>query len=110
MKGTKIGEFEEFVLLGVCQLGEEAHSVNILEVLEKVAERRSSLGAIYAALDRLERKGMVTSWIGQSEAGRVGRPKRHFKATEKGIQELDRLETIRTRMRRLIRERGQEAG
>lgn len=108
MKGRNVGEFEELVLMSVLRLGDEANSVDILEVLESVAERRSSLGAIYAALDRLQRKGMVTSWIAEPEAGTPGRPRRHFKATDQGIATLDHLEAVRLRMRQGIRDGLQE--
>ena len=48
VKGERLGEFEELVLLCVCTLGEEAYAVSIQERLEEAAERSAALGGIYA--------------------------------------------------------------
>ena len=54
MKGDRLGEFEELVLLTVYGLGSEAYGVSILEKLEEDSQRTFSIGAVYAALSRLE--------------------------------------------------------
>ena len=64
MKGDNLGEFEELVFLAVRGLGEEATGSAIQALIEREAGRRASLGAIYAALDRGHRKGLVESWLG----------------------------------------------
>ena len=81
MKGERLGEFEELVLLCVWNLDGEATAVPIKESLESQASRSVSLGAIYAALDRLSRKGFVDSWIGGAEPIRGGRSKRFYRVT-----------------------------
>ena len=95
MKGEKIGEFEELVLLCVRTLGEAAHGVNIQELLLRDAGRRSALGAIYAALDRAERKGLVRSWLGESSPVRGGRRKRHYGLTRVGEYALSESRRVR---------------
>lgn len=95
MKGEKVGEFEELVLLCVRSLGEDAHGVNIQEMLLREAGRRSALGAIYAALDRAERKGFVRSWLGQATPVRGGRRKRHYGLTRVGEYELSESRRVR---------------
>lgn len=95
MKGDKIGEFEEIVLLCVRTLGDEAHGVNIQELLLRSAGRRSALGAIYAALDRSERKGLVRSWLGASSPVRGGRRKRHYALTRVGEYAVSESRRVR---------------
>ena len=46
------------------------------------------LGSVYAALDRLETKGLVSSSIGEPTAERGGRAKKYFKVTAKGLREV----------------------
>lgn len=85
MKGDHLGEFEELVLLAVRGLGAlRATGAAIQEVLEEQAGRRVSLGAIYAALDRGERKGLVDSWLGEPLPEPGGRRRRHYAVTEEG--------------------------
>jgi PadR family transcriptional regulator, regulatory protein PadR len=96
VKGERLGEFEELVLLAVRRLGKEAHSARIREVLAESAGREVTLGAIYTALDRAARKGYAESWVGEPTAERGGRAKRHFALTEAGLGAL--------RENRLVRE------
>ncbi len=89
MKGENLGEFEEMVLLAVAGLGEEeATGAAIQETLERRAGRRASLGAIYAALDRGHRKGLVESWLGEPRAQPGGRARRHYRVTPTGEEAL----------------------
>jgi len=97
MKGERLGEFEEMVLLCVRQLGEEAYGASVQELLATSAGREVTLGAIYAALDRSQRKGLVDSWLGEPTATRGGRAKRHYAVTEAGEEAL--LENRRVRER-----------
>ena len=56
--------FELMILLAVLRVGSDAYGVPIAEEIERTGGRRSALGAIYAALDRLERNGLVSSVLG----------------------------------------------
>lgn len=102
MKGDYLGAFEELVLLAVASLGQDAYGVTVQERVERDAERDISLGAVYASLDRLERKGFVTSWIGETGAFRGGRRKRHFIVTAEGRAELRAIRRVRDRMWRAV--------
>ena len=64
MKGERLGEFEEFTLLAVRALGDQTYAVPIQKYVEKATARAVSLGAIYAALGRLEAKGFLRSATG----------------------------------------------
>ncbi|UCG88076.1 MAG: helix-turn-helix transcriptional regulator, partial [Gemmatimonadota bacterium] len=81
MPGTNLREFEELVLLSVRMNGENASGATIQQVLDSEAGRAISLGAIYTALDRLGRKGLVESWLGEPTPVRGGRRKRHYRLT-----------------------------
>ena len=55
---------EEYVLLAVLRLGEEAYSLPILEFIENTTEKKWTLGGIYIPLYRLEEKGFLRSELG----------------------------------------------
>ena len=95
MKGERLGEFEELALLCVRRLGSEAHGAGIQRALAEEGGREVTLGAIYAALDRTQRKGMSDSWLGEPTAIRGGRAKRHYSVTQKGEEALRASREIR---------------
>jgi DNA-binding PadR family transcriptional regulator len=98
MTKTVLGGFEEIVLLSVLKLGADAYGVKIRQCVEEATERPTSVGAIYATLDRLERKGFVSSIKGEPTVKRGGRAKRYFKVNASGVQALNEAATIRNRM------------
>ena len=91
----RLAGFEELVLLTVASLGDAAYGVTVQEKLEVQTRAAVSIGAVYAVLDRLERKGHVRSWVGGATAERGGRRKRFFKATADGFTALREMERIR---------------
>jgi PadR family transcriptional regulator, regulatory protein PadR len=100
MKGERMGEFEELVLLTVAGLGKEAYGVSIQQRLDREAERDVQLGPVYSALDRLYRKGMVRTWVGGVTGKRGGRRKRYFEITKAGAAALDEARRVRRKLRR----------
>jgi DNA-binding PadR family transcriptional regulator len=98
MKGERLGEFEELVMLCVRQLGEGAHGAAILQLLATGAGREATLGAIYTALDRAQKKGFVRSWLGEPTAVRGGRAKRHYALTRSGEVALNESRSVRERL------------
>jgi PadR family transcriptional regulator PadR len=77
-KGDYLGEFEIVVLSTLLHLGDNAYGMTIRCVIDERTGRSVSIGAIYATLRRLERKGLVTSHLGEPTAERGGRAKRFF--------------------------------
>jgi DNA-binding PadR family transcriptional regulator len=98
MKGKRLGEFEELVLLCVRQLDTEAHGSGIQALLAEVAGREVTLGAIYAALDRIQRKGLADSWMGEPSAHRGGKARRLYAVTPQGEAALRESRLIRERL------------
>jgi PadR family transcriptional regulator, regulatory protein PadR len=86
MENTRLlGGFEHLLLLAVLRLGEQAYGVTIQHELMERAGIDFAVGAIYTALNRLERKGFVESWLGEPTAERGGRAKRFYRVTAEGV-------------------------
>jgi DNA-binding PadR family transcriptional regulator len=98
MKGDRLGEFEEFTLLAIRALGDGTYAVPVQEYVERATGRGVSMGAIYAALTRLEDKGFVRSAMGEATAQRGGKPKRHFWVTPLGLKTARELHRVRERI------------
>lgn len=98
MKGTYLGEFEEVVLLAVAILAGDAYGASITNEIEQQMGRAVNLGAVHAALHRLEEKGLLSSRLGGATAERGGRSKRFFTVTMAGTKALDNIREIRNRM------------
>jgi PadR family transcriptional regulator, regulatory protein PadR len=88
MKETRLGEFEEVILLLVGILGEYAYSFKIAEEFESQTGRSASIGAVHSTLNRLEEKGFLTSEMGSATAERGGRRKRIYVITAYGKRTL----------------------
>jgi PadR family transcriptional regulator PadR len=85
MPRDSLGDFEQLVLLAILRLGEDAYGLRIREEIADRARRTASLGTVYTALERLERKRLVSSWTGGATAERGGRSKRFFKVEAAGL-------------------------
>lgn len=88
MSRAYLGEFELMVLLAVIRVGDEAYGVPISREIEARSGRESALGSVYAALERLQQKGLVRSRLGERTPERGGRAKRYFRVTAQGIREV----------------------
>src|SRR3712207_2728322 len=95
MRRSDLGEFEEVVLLSVAALTPKAYSVVIAEDLEKATGNTITTGAVHAALQRLEDKGLVNSYMGEATAERGGRRKRLFSVTPAGSRVLHQVRSVR---------------
>ena len=83
-----LGGFELLVLLALIRLGDDAYGVPISEAIEESSGREVSIGSVYITLDRLAKKGLVSSRLGEPTAERGGRAKRYFHITAKGLREV----------------------
>jgi PadR family transcriptional regulator, regulatory protein PadR len=96
MKKTKLGEFEELVLLTVAALGQEAYGVEIKRELESRLKEKLSVGSIQSALKRMEEKGFLTSEFGEATQKRGGKRKRIYTPTSYARKVLAELREIRS--------------
>ena len=78
-------DFEIMILLAIMRVGDDAYGVTIAREIEQTAGRSVQLPAIYVALDRLEKQGLVRSWVGDATPQRGGRAKKHFALTKTGL-------------------------
>ena len=109
-----LGDLEQVVLFAIVRLGGETHGAPCVEEIEERTGRRVSPGALYTVLDRLETKGFVESWIGDSIPERGGRRRKVYRILPEGAQELrdwyggirDTASGVITRLDRLAEEGG----
>ena len=99
-KGAFLGEFEYIVMLSLLRMGEDAYGMTIRLDIELRTGRPVAVGAVYAALDRLEEKSYITSREGETTRGRGSRSKTYFKITKSGLHALRETHMIFRRMER----------
>lgn len=97
MKKTKLGEFEELVLLSVVLLGQQAYGVEIKKALEDRLQETLSVGSIQNSLKRMEEKGFLTSEFGEATKQRGGKRKRYYTATAQGQMVLEEMRAVRSK-------------
>ena len=83
-----LGQHELIVMLAVLRLGRDAYGVPIAAEIAHKTGREILQGSVYATLERLEAKGLVTSHLGDTTPQRGGRAKRYFKLTAEGVKQL----------------------
>ncbi len=93
-----LGQFEQIVLTAVLALDDNAYGVTIHAKVEDLSRpRKVTRGAVYATLDRMEDKGLITSWLSEPTKERGGRSRRHYRLEKSGQQAL--RESARTAQR-----------
>ena len=88
MPRNNLGEFEKLVLLTLLRLGSEAYGAQVLDELERRTGMSTSSGALYVALRRMERRGLVSSRFGDPTPERGGRAKRYFRIEAPAVRAL----------------------
>lgn len=88
MGRSSLGEFEHQVLLAILRLGREAYSVSIVSELEERTGREAATSAVYVALRRLEKKGLLTSRLETPEQSGEPYPRRYFALTDAALAPL----------------------
>lgn len=86
------------LLLAVLHLGEEAYGVPISSELERNRGRSVSVGSVYAALERMEAKGLIVSDLGDPTPERGGKAKRYFRITKEGLRQIHETRRVLTKM------------
>jgi len=86
MSRQLLTDFELMILLAILRVRDDVYGVLIAREIEKTAGRTVLLGAVYAALERLERNGFIASTVGTPTPERGGRAKRYFRVTSRGLR------------------------
>lgn len=81
-------------MLALIRLGDDAYGVPICREIEVSSGREVKLGSVYATLERLERKGLVASRLGDPTPERGGRAKRYFEVTPNGLREVRKTRQV----------------
>lgn len=85
---------EEYVLLAVWRLGEDAYSLKLQEAIHRISGEKWSLGTIYAPLERLEKRGYIISAFSEAVPERGGRQRRIYHLTSEGKEALVRIKKV----------------
>jgi DNA-binding PadR family transcriptional regulator len=91
LETATLGEFEQIVLLAVLcasQAPGDAYGVSVHDELTRRTKRRVARGAVYMTLDRLEKKGLLSSFLTEPTAERGGRAKRCYRVTKPALAAL----------------------
>jgi DNA-binding PadR family transcriptional regulator len=87
-KTTYLGELEQMILLAILRLGDDAYGMSIRDELERRAGRSVTRSAAYITLERLAKKGYVTTRMGDPTPERGGRAKRYYEISDAGREAL----------------------
>jgi DNA-binding PadR family transcriptional regulator len=93
-----LGEFEQHVLLVILYLRGQGYAVSIADEMQRRSGKSVNLGAVYATVDRLEKKGFVTSSLGDPTPERGGKPKRFYQVKAPGLLALSKAREANIRM------------
>jgi PadR family transcriptional regulator PadR len=97
-----IGELEELILLVVGVLNDNAYGISVGEEIGRQTGRALTISAVHAVLHRLEKKGLVSSWMGGETKERGGRRKRFFRLTGIGREAITDIKQTREQLWNLI--------
>ena len=89
-----LGVFEEQILVAVLRTRGEAYGMQVRREIERVTERDLAIGAVYATLDRLEAKRLLTSRRVLAD----GPSRRQFEVTATGARALAETHVMRERL------------
>ena len=87
-KVSYLGELEQMLLWTVLRLGDNAYGMAVRDNLQLRSGRSSARGAVYITLDRLVKKGYLTSRLADPSEERAGRARRYFDLTAEGLGAL----------------------
>jgi len=93
-----LNDFEQLLMLAVVRLDDDAYGMRIRHLIEERAAREVPIASIYAALERLERRGCLQSWMAEPTRERGGRAKKHFAVTGLGTEMLEKGRSTFERM------------
>jgi PadR family transcriptional regulator PadR len=93
-ENVPLGVLEEQILVAVLRTRGEAYGMQVRREIERVTERDLAIGAVYATLDRLEAKGLVTS----RRVVNDGASRRVFMLSVAGARALAETRAMRERL------------
>jgi PadR family transcriptional regulator PadR len=102
-----LGEFELVVLLALARLGDAAYGASIHREILEATGRDVSIPSVYVTLKRMEKKGLVSSALGDGD-GVTSRPTRNYRLLHEGdlaiARSREQLEQLWTGLNRHLAE------
>jgi PadR family transcriptional regulator, regulatory protein PadR len=89
-----LGVLEEQIVVAVLRTRGEAYGMQVRREIERVTGRELAIGAVYATLDRLEAKGLLTSRRVMAD----GPSRRRFAVSREGARALADTRAMRERL------------
>ena len=89
-----LGVLEEQILVAVLRTQGDAYGMEVRREIEQVTGREIAIGAVYATLDRLERKKLLTS----RRTHGAGPSRRLFALSARGARALTETRAMRDRL------------
>ena len=89
-----LGVLEEQIIVAVLRARDEAYGMQVRREIEAATGREMAIGAVYATLDRLEAKGLLSSTRALSD----GPSRRVFDVTRTGAHALADTRAMRDRL------------
>jgi len=91
---TMLTKMEEQILMTVWRFQGEGYGVNVFRYLEKMNEKRITLGVVYDILERLRMKGYLVTTMGDPTPTRGGMRKKYYEITDAGVEKLIKSKEI----------------
>lgn len=89
-----ISRTEEYVLLSVWRLKDDAYAVTVRRDLIKTTGKTWAFGALFVILNRLEKKGFLESRRSEPTPKRGGKSKRYFTLSSQGAEILAEVKRV----------------
>ena len=97
-----LGNFEQAVLLALARpktsAGKEAYGRALFKEVQVRLGREISAGAVYATLNRLEDKGLISSEVRDGDEARRGVPRRYYRVEPDGVRALNEAKAAADRL------------
>lgn len=97
----QLGTLEEMILI-ILLMKDETYGVEIAKEYKSQLDQSISIPAIHVVLKRLEKKGFVSSRMGEPTKERGGKSKRLYKATNKGYETAHEIQHKRSELWKTI--------
>jgi DNA-binding PadR family transcriptional regulator len=98
MEMERLGEIDLLTLLALARSVDGSYGVAVIDAIKEFSGREVSVAAAYAALERLEQRGLVRAAMSEPLPERGGRARRHYRVTAGGRARLRREREVAMRM------------
>ena len=89
---------EQYILLTILQLKEEAYLLNIRDHIRKITGKELALGTIYVPLERLKRMGYLNVRVVKPAPRVGGRSIKYYSLNKAGFRALSQMKKIQDRL------------